>query len=242
MPLINELPNATSYVQFSENIIISPDLFGEVIRSVTITKSPSSTGGAPTSTSYNNLSIALGNGPSQNFLTTNTVTFSNLSQETVTLRLNGMYTDYMFSKTIRYYYNPNNVPLTGTNSVTKYSASVTRTVPDSSASPSTNSYLSSQISSSTVSTAENVPGFYYTKHYWTDVPNPVNSIIEFFPYTGGPNETYFSYQISVGYDNTFPLFGNGGDTSNFTLYHGINYNREYDTNIFNQRLNSQTGG
>lgn len=233
MPLITQLTPATIYQAFSQTINVSAGTTGETVSSITVTKTPISTGGTGTSLAYQSLTL---NG--QNFISTDSLTFSyGAGTSQITFTLAGTYTDYPFSdQVIKYYNNPNKVTIGVGTSTTTSSTSVNRTVSNDAANPKVNSYIINQTSQQTATTANNRSQYYYTTQGWANVPNPVDAIYSFQP-SAQSSINYFTYTFSIQFTN---LFGSG--TSTFAVTHTLNYDLNYEKQQFLNVLNNQRFG
>lgn len=229
MPLVSSLSAVTIYQAFSQTITISAGTTGETFSSITVTKSPISTGGTGTSLAYQSLTL---NG--NNFISTDSLNFSyGAGTSQISFTLAGTYTDYMFNQTIKYYNNPNKNTAGIASTTNMPSIKISRTISNGDANPKINSYLNSKVSYQQVSTTNTRDQYYYTTNSWANVPNPVDAIYSFQPSTQG-SINYFTYNFNIvgtGLTQSFNV--------NIPITQTINYDLGYETTQFLNTLSNQ---
>jgi hypothetical protein len=227
MAIATSLSNATIYQPFSQTVTVGTGrTFTDEITSITVSKTPISTGSSATAAAYQSLTIN-----TQDFLSVDSRTFNyGAGITSVTFTLAGTYTDYMFTdQNIKYYNNPTTI--SAGNTFTKEFPQLNVNV--NSSNSNAYSFVNYQTSTRTETQDNTVNQFYYETQSWASVPNPVDAIYSFQPSAQG-SVSYFTYNFRVVGTG---LSGAFDETVSVT--HTVNYDLEYERQQFLNVLNNQ---
>lgn len=237
-PSVTPFPNALSFSPFNLTTTVSSGYSLGEISTVTITKTPTSMGGAGTSNAYISLNVT-GSGITQNFLNSDTITFNfSTGSSQVEFTFAGKYSDYMFpSQRIKYYDNPTNIAIGNTSPNIRPVLNVNV----NSGNPNAYSFVGYETTTvSTASTFVSPEPYYHEVQTWAQLPKEngaykVDSLYEFVP--GEGTSTYFTYTFNI--TTTGIGLGSGNTNEQTSTTHTVEYNLDYAKEQFFQVLDNQ---
>lgn len=240
MPLVSSLNPVSIYGNgITQTITVSAGYTGEIISSITVSKTPISTGGTGTSFAYQALRL---NG--NDFKAVDSFSFSyGVGTTSIDFTIFGIYTDYLFSdQSIKYYNNPSNTTIATGLTISVPKNSYNRIVADENATSKVNTYLKISESSETISSPNNLCDYYDEVTAWYELSekvgagNSVNAIYSFTPSL--KDSVNYYYTFSITYSNTDPFYGSG--VSDITIIQQVNYDINAQRIKFDEALNNQT--